>query len=124
MIDYELDEAERILTVKPHSPLETSDFVELAQKIDPFLEEGGSLNGLIINTESFPGWDTFGAMISHLKFVKNHEHQIKKVAAVTNSKFLTIMPQIMDHFLSAEIKHFDYADQQEALDWIREESAD
>lgn len=121
MIEYELNEAERILTVRPLSPLESSDFEELAEKIDPFLEEGGPLNGLMINTESFPGWDHFGAMITHLKFVKNHHHEIKKVAAVTNSTFLTIMPQIVNHFISAEVRHFDYADQEAALNWIRGE---
>ena len=119
MIEYELNEAERILTVRPLSPLESSDFAEPAEKIDPFLEEGGPLNGLMINTESFPGWDHFGSMITHLQFVKNHHHEIKKVAAVTNSTFLTIMPQIVNHFISAEVRHFDYADQEEALNWIR-----
>jgi peroxiredoxin len=54
-------------------------------------------------------------MLSHLEFVKNHHQHIAKVAAVTDSKFLAIMPSIASHFISAQVRHFDYNDKESAL---------
>ena len=73
----------------------------------------------MIYAEAFPGWDHLGALISHLKFVKDHHKQIKKVAAVTDSTLLSIMPRVVDHFVSAEVRHFDYRDREAALEWLR-----
>ncbi|MDH5588321.1 MAG: STAS/SEC14 domain-containing protein [Nitrospirota bacterium] len=55
-----------------------------------------------------------------MRFVKNHNQKIKKVAAVTDSGFLSIMPHIANHFVDAEVKHFDYGDKDRALDWLSE----
>jgi hypothetical protein len=45
----------------------------------------------MIRTESFPGWESFGALVSHLKFVADHHRQIERIAAVTDSGFLKIV---------------------------------
>jgi hypothetical protein len=42
------------------------------------------------------------------------------VAAVTDRGFLSIMPQIANHFVDAEVKHFEYGDKDRALDWLSE----
>jgi len=119
MIDHELLHDEGILIVTPHGPLESSDFARLAEEIDPFIEEKGKLNGLMIYTESFPGWNDFAALVSHLKFVKNHHQRIQKIAAVTDSGFLSILPRVARHFVRANIKHFDRRDKKHALDWLK-----
>lgn len=119
MIDYELLHDEMILIVTPRGPLQAADFHRLAQEVDPFIEEHGSLNGLMISTETFPGWDDFAALVSHLEFIRNHQRNIRKVAAVTDSGFLTIMPKIATHFVQAEVRHFDYRDRGAALQWLR-----
>jgi hypothetical protein len=121
MFNYELNRAEGILTVEPIGPLESTDFENLVQEVDPYIEEQGKLNGLIILAESFPGWDNFAAFVSHIKFVKNHHQKIKKIAAVTDGSFLSIMPQIANHFVAAEIKHFDFKDKDAALTWLKAE---
>jgi len=43
------------------------------------------------------------------------------VAAVTDSKFVSIAPRIVDHFIGAEVKHFDYHDKHTALAWLAAE---
>jgi hypothetical protein len=53
----------------PRGPLEKEDFEQLAKEVDPFIASKGKLVGLMIHTESFPGWENFGAFVSHLKFV-------------------------------------------------------
>jgi hypothetical protein len=57
--------------------------------------------------------------LAHLKFVKNHHRHIAKVAAVTDSGFLTIMPSIVSHFVHAQVRHFDYDDKESALKWLQ-----
>ena len=119
MLKYELNHAEGILIIRPNGPLESTDFEKLVQEVDPYIIEKGKLNGLMIYAKSFPGWDNFAAFLSHMKFVKNHHEKIKKIAAVTDSSFLSIMPQVANHFVKAEIKHFDYDDKDAAVNWLR-----
>jgi hypothetical protein len=72
IIEFELLRDQSILLITPHGPLEKEDFEQLAKEIDPFIAANGKLVGVMIRTESFPGWESFGALISHLKFVANH----------------------------------------------------
>jgi hypothetical protein len=44
------------------------------------------------------------ALISHLKFVRNHQAKIEKVAAVSDSGFLSVIPSVARHFVKAEVK--------------------
>ena len=119
MLNFELIRAEGILILKPIGLLESTDFEKLAREVDPYIIEKGKLNGLMIYTKSFPGWDSFTAFLSHIKFVKNHHQKIKRIAAVTGSGFLSIMPQVANHFITAEVRHFDYDDKDTALDWLK-----
>jgi len=120
MISHELLRDRGILIVKPLGPLEQADFETLAREVDPYIEAQGQMNGLLISAKLFPGWKDFAALVSHLRFVKNHHQKIRKVAAVTDSGFLSIMPQIANHFVDAEVKHFEYRDKHRALDWLSE----
>src|SRR5512140_445411 len=118
MLNYELHRADGILIVMPGVPFGSTDFDKLVREVDPYIMEKGKLNGLMIYAKSFPGWDNFAAFLSHMKFVKNHHQKIKKIAAVTGSGFLSIMPQVANHFIQAEVRHFDYDDKNTALDWL------
>ena len=119
MLNYELNRTEGILILKPMGPLESTDFEKLAGEVDPYIIENGTLNGLMIYIKSFPGWDKFAAFLSHMKFVKNHHQKIKKIAAVTGSGFLSIMPQVANHFMQAEVRHFVYDNKDAALNWLK-----
>ncbi len=110
---------EKILVITPEGSLQKTDFERLAKEVDPFIEAMGTLNGLMIYSESFPGWENFAALISHMKFIKEHHRNIKKVAAVTDNGFLSILPRVTNHFVKAEIKHFSYKDKDVAFDWLK-----
>ncbi len=110
---------EKILVITPEGSLKSTDFERLAKEVDPYIEAMGILNGLMIYSESFPGWENFAALLSHMKFIKEHHHNIKKVAAVTDSGFLSILPRVANHFVQAEVKHFSYKDKDVALDWLK-----
>jgi hypothetical protein len=119
VISHELLRDEGILILTPVGPLESDDFANLARVVDAYILEAGALTGLMIYAESFPGWEDFGALISHFKFVKNNQGDVGKVAAVTDSQFIAIMPKIIDHFVSADVRHFDFGDREKALNWLR-----
>jgi hypothetical protein len=118
MIEHILDREHSMLHVKPHGPLEKSDFERLAKTVDPFINETGGLAGLIIETPKFPGWKNFGAMVKHFKFVRDHHKKIRKVAVVTDSALGDAAEHIASHFVSAKIKHFPSKNLAEAKAWI------
>jgi len=118
MIKFELLRDRGILILSPDGPLEKADFERLAQDIDPFIASNGKLTGLMICAKAFPGWDSFGALVSHFKFVKDHHRKIERIAAVTDSDFLKIMPHIAKHFVSADVRQFAFDKRTEALAWL------
>jgi hypothetical protein len=122
MLNHDLVGAEGILILRPEARLEASDFQRLAQEIDPYIEANGKLDGVMIDAESFPGWKDLAALVAHLKFVKDHHRKIQKVAAVSDSAFLSFAPQIASHFVQANVRHFSRAQREEALRWLRGES--
>ena len=94
MITFELLKDAGVLVVEPKSALSAEDFREISRTIDPYIREKGKLTGVLIVAPSFPGWDSFGALIVHLKFVYDHHRNIDRVAAVTDAAVLKIAPTI------------------------------
>jgi hypothetical protein len=119
MIDAQLLREQGILIVAPVGKLQAEDFERLRLMADPYIEEHGGLNGLLIDAESFPGWEDFSSMLSHIQFVRNYQRKIKRVAAVTDNGFLAILPKVAEHFVAAEVRHFEYQDRDAALNWLR-----
>ncbi len=120
MLEHELWRELGILIVTPKGALEAQDFERLAREVDPYLTEAGKLRGLMIYAESFPGWTDFAALVSHIRFTKDHQHRIARIAAVTDSGFLSILPKIANHFVKADVRHFPYDQKQAALEWLQQ----
>jgi hypothetical protein len=120
MLQTELNEDQGILMLAPKGELSQSDFEQVAGVIDPFLEKSGRLNGIIIHSKSFPGWESFSAMVTHIKFIKSHHRKISRVALVTDSHLGNLAEHIAKHFISAEIKHFAFDELDRAKRWIVE----
>jgi hypothetical protein len=117
MLHHELNEEQGILMVTPEAPLAKSDFEELARVVDPYIEKQGSLAALVIEAQSFPGWENFAGLVSHLRFVRDHHRKIQCVAVISDSKLLSVAPHVASHFVAAEIKQFPAAERQAALNW-------
>jgi SpoIIAA-like len=118
MIEYDLDTENSILVVRPESALDKDDFAELAKAVDPHIEATGDLAGLIINAPAFPGWDSFGAMVTHFRFVRDHQKHVKKIAVVTDSHLGDVAERLASHFVSAKIRHFPAGQIEQAREWI------
>jgi hypothetical protein len=119
VLTYELFRDEGILLVRPEGPIKAGDFESVTKLVDPYIAEKGKLRGVMIEAQSFPGWDTFAALLSHLRFVRDHHRLISKIAAVSDSTILSILPQLANHFVKAEVRHFDAKDREAALAWLR-----
>ena len=110
--------------IEPQGPLSRADFEAIAKKIDPVIEKGERLDGLIIRTRAFPGWKSFASFIEHFRFVKNHHRAIGRIALVTDTAVAQIFPLIVSHFVSAEVRQFDFDDYDAAVTWIDQLSED
>ncbi len=118
MLSVNLDREKGIAILEPQGRLLESDFKTAARIIDPYIAKRGALKGLIISTREFPGWDSFAALASHIKFVKDHHKKLSRVAVVTDSMLGDFAETIAAHFVSAEIKHFPYGQFDKAMNWI------
>ncbi len=123
MIEYDLDKEHSILHLQPKSPLEKDDFVKLAGVVDPYIEATGGLAGLIIEAPAFPGWESFGAMATHFRFVRDHQKRVKRIAVVTDSAMGDVAERLASHFVSAEIRHFPAGQIEAARQWIGSQEA-
>jgi len=117
MLSVTIDKKNSIALLEPGGPLSKDDFKSAAAIIDPYIEEAGRLNGLVIHTKSFPGWDSFAALSSHLSFVQGHHKKISRVAFATDSLIGNIAEAVGAHFVNAEIKLFSYQELEQAKSW-------
>ncbi len=120
MINYELQHDKGILVLHPEGPLEAADFISIASQVDAYLTKHGKLHGVLVHAKSFPGWKNFAAMLAHLKFLKEHIQKIEKVAVVADGALLNITPNIANHFVHAQVQHFDFDREDAAWDWLNQ----
>jgi SpoIIAA-like len=118
MVHFELLRDRSILAITPDGPLDKADFEQLASEIEPVIASEGKLAGIMICAKSFPDWRNLEAFVSHLKFIAAHHRQIERIAVVTGSGFLKIMPHIAGLFVQPKIRHFDLNENDRALAWL------
>jgi len=118
MLDYSIMKPEGILVLKPHTPLSKDDFDGLSAAVDSYLSDHAKLRGVLIQSRGFPGWENFGGFTAHMHFVREHHKQVERVAVVTDSHFAGIVESLGKHFISAEVRHFPFADDAQALAWL------
>ncbi len=109
-----------VLVLRPRGELDAEDFGRISTEIDPEIDEAGGLQGLMIVADHFPGWDDLGAFTAHLRFVRKHQHKVKRIAFVSNDQVLSAMPAVAKHFLAPEMKHFPMGKESEAFAWVRQ----
>ena len=123
MLNVQLEKNTGIAILEPHGELSKADFEAAANSIDPYLKQHRFLNGIIIHVRFFPGWESFSSLVAHLKFVKEHHRHVSRVAFVTDSSIADFAQSIATHFVSAEIKGFEFDELEAAKKWIMKEGA-
>jgi stage II sporulation SpoAA-like protein len=118
MLRFERLNDRKILIITTDGPLEETDFKEFAKHVEADSEAQNRPTRLMIRTESFPGWESFEAFVAHLKFVSEHHRQIERIAIVTDSGLLKLMPHIAGLLVHPKIRQFDLAETDAALAWL------
>ena len=118
MLDYSILKPEGILVIKPNAPLSKEDFGGLSSLVDAYLSDHAKLQGVLIHVKGFPGWENFGGFTAHMHFVSEHQKKVRRVAIVTDSQLASVAESMGTHFMAAEIKHFPFADDAKALEWL------
>ena len=118
MLNISIDKPSSIVTLTPNGALTKEDIQSATKEIDAYLKEAAKLKGVIIYVDSFDGWGSFSALLAHLKFIKEHHKKVSRIAFVTNSIVGDFAEHISSHFVSAQVKHFDYNKLEDAKLWI------
>jgi hypothetical protein len=124
MIEYNWDTTHSTLLVHLKSALDREDFAELTKAVDNEIETTGDLAGVIIDAPEFPGWDSFGTMVTHFRFVRDHHERVQKVAIVTNSHIGDVAERLASHFVAADVRHFPGEQLEQARQWINDGADD
>lgn len=115
-ISHRLTESE-VLVVEVEQPLRAPDFDALAWTVDSWLRTHAELAGVVIHAREFPGWENIGGLIRHVRFIRDHHRKVRKIALAADSKIATLVPQLANHFVQAEVRRFEYDELNDALAW-------
>lgn len=116
-LSYRMLSDRGVLVIEPSGPLGAEDFDVLASVVDPWIEQAGELPGIVVHVREFPGWQNFGSFIRHVRFVRDHHRKVRRVALAADSRLAELVPTFADVFVSAEIRRFEYEDEQRAIAW-------
>jgi hypothetical protein len=113
MIHCEQLRDRRILIITPDGPRRWTSS-DPRGEIDPVIASRGELAGVMVCAKSFPGWQSYDALLSHLKFIADHHRRIDRMAVVSDSGLLKIMPRIAE----LKVRHFSFEEKDRALAWL------
>jgi hypothetical protein len=106
-----------VLVVEVSHALRAADFDAIGLTADTWIEANGRLNGLVIHARAFPGWENLGALVRHVRFVRDHHRNVARIALAADSKLASVAPRIAEHFVKAEVKVFGYGEVESAIAW-------
>ena len=118
MLEYTIVLPEGILRIKPSGALTEQDFAGLTRFADAYLAGHHDFAGLLIEAQSFPGWDSFAGFAAHLRFVRDHQRHVERIALVTDSPIAHIVEVLARPFATAQIRHFAVGQSAEAMRWL------
>jgi hypothetical protein len=111
------DQTTGIIDIQPSGPLTCETFQELGR----LLQQNTSVKGFLIESKKFPGWANFQAFKDHMKFIKDNQSKIKKIALVSDSPLAFLGENVMGLFLAPRIKRFPFDQSAAARIWIQEQ---
>lgn len=118
MLNVSIQRANAIAVLEPVGALTQQDFIHAADVIDPYIRANGYLNGILLFSQNFPGWESFSAMASHMEFIKEHHQYVARIAIVTDSVLGNFVSLLSGHFVHSEIKWFNFDDIDNAQLWL------
>lgn len=117
MINTNIHDEQNVISIMPVGKVSEAEFDALANTINRYINERDQVPGLVIEARHLPHWDSFSAFLRHMKFIKNHHKVVKKVAIVGDGHTLQILPSLVDHFVSAKLRHYRAEQVADAIAW-------
>ncbi|MBV9923332.1 MAG: STAS/SEC14 domain-containing protein [Pseudonocardia sp.] len=116
-VTHRLDPESGVLVVDVTGPLRAQDFDALAETADAWLATHELLPGVVIHAPEFPGWENAASMLRHLRFVRDHQRRVARVAVAADGALADLAPHVARHLVHAEIKHFGDDELDAATAW-------
>jgi hypothetical protein len=116
-LSHELIEDRSLLVVEPHGRLRAEDLDAVAMTVDPWIEEHGPLQGVVVKAQEFSGWENLGSFVRQIRFVRDHHRKVKRIAWAGGGRLAHLAPRLAEHFVEAEIRHFEGDRISDAMDW-------
>lgn len=117
MLNIHVDADKNIITARPEGLIPASEFEAMGRAIDDYANEHDRMPGLVIHLKGLPHWQGLSAMRAHFEVVREHGVVLPRVAIVTDSKGLAVLPNLADIFVRARVRHFDLRHEDMAIDW-------
>jgi len=105
-----------VLKVVAPAKLQSGDFAELANQVDPLIRQNKGLR-LVIDASHLQGWENISAVEEHAAFVKSHQKNVDRVAIIAGHEWHHWLVDALKIFLHPEIRVFDK--ESDALSWIK-----
>jgi len=106
-----------VVVIEVAEPLRAADFEALAATVDRWLATHGTLQGVVVHARAIPGWENLGALLRHLRFVRDHHRRVHRVALAVDGVLAGLAPVVADHFVRAQLRHFRYDALDDAIAW-------
>jgi hypothetical protein len=117
-LSYRLLPERGVIVVELHGPLRGEDFDALEAAADAWIESAaGSLRGIVVHATQFPGWENLASLLRHLRFVRDQQRRVRRVALAVDGAAARVVPALVEHFVMAEIKQFSAHDLEPAIVW-------
>lgn len=115
-----ITKGKNVLLVQINQSLSKEMILSLREEIDGFINEHDHVPNLVISCKTAPHWSSLGAFADHLDLVHDHHKLIKKIALVSDSAVFSVLPNLVDHFVGAKLRHFGEVDFDKAVGWAKE----
>ncbi len=119
MFDIKVEDDGSLVTVTPTDKITEEDITRLGDVMSEAINTHDRIPALLIHAKEFPGYDSFSAMMAHLKLIHNRETLVPRVAVVSDGVLLRTGEALAKLFIKAEVRHFAEADLADATEWAR-----
>ncbi len=106
-----------VIVFELHEALRTADFDALQRTADAYIDAHGALQGLVVHTREFPGWENLASLLRHVRFVREHHRKVRRIALAVDSKLASLAPVLAELFVKADLKRFAYDALEQAIAW-------
>lgn len=123
-VQHRLIPEKHVLLIEPQGKLSVEDFDGIAMTVDPWIESGGELRGLVVHAREFPGWESVGSFIRHIRFVRENHRKIRRVALAADGTIAKLAPALVDTFVDAKVRRFEFDELDWAIEWAGKPEAE